>query len=44
MVMKSSVRVRVDESVQIGMPAEDTEQVIALQIRLSLLAIDEAAR
>jgi hypothetical protein len=44
MVVQTSVRVRVHEAVQVGVPTERAEQVVAFQVRLSLIAIDETTR
>ncbi len=43
MIMQSAVRVGVDEPVKIGTPAEGTKQVVAFEVWLALLAVDETA-
>jgi hypothetical protein len=43
-VVQTPVRVRAHETVQVSVPTECAEQVVALQVRLSLIAIDETTR
>ena len=39
--MESAIRIRIDETVEIKVPAEGAEEVIAFEIGLALLAFDE---
>jgi hypothetical protein len=41
MVMQTPVGIRVDETVEIKMPVEQADEVVAFEIGLSLVALDE---
>jgi hypothetical protein len=40
-IVKAAIRIRIDEAVQIEMPAEGAEEVVAFEVGLALLAFDE---
>lgn len=42
MIVQAAIRVRVDEAMQIQVPAKGTEQIVAFEIGLALIAFDKA--
>jgi hypothetical protein len=40
-IVKAAIRIRIDETVQVEMPAEGAEEVVAFEVGFALVAFDE---
>jgi hypothetical protein len=40
-IMKAAIRIGIDKTVQVEMPAEGAEEVVAFQVGFTLIAFDE---